>query len=57
MKLLGGAKKDVDFDKNSENLSKLKSVEVDLVHCNLVKNEYQHRKFYLVLFQTKNLNI
>ena len=57
MKLLGNAEKDVDFDKNSENLSKLESVEVDLVHCNLVKNDYQHQKFYLVLFQIKNLNM
>ena len=42
MKLLGSAKKDVDSDKNSENVSKLESAEVVLVHCNLVKNDYQH---------------
>ena len=40
MKLLGGTKKDVDSDKNSENVRKLESVEVALVHCNLVKNDY-----------------
>ena len=42
MKLLGSTKKDVDKDKNGENVPKLGSVEVDLVHCNLVKNDYQH---------------
>ena len=42
MKLLGSTKKDVDSDKNSENVSKLEPVEVVLVHCNLVKNDYQH---------------
>ena len=40
MKLLGSTKKDVDSDKNSENVPKLESVEVVLVHCNLVKNDY-----------------
>ena len=57
MKLLGSTKKDVDSDKNSEDVPKLESAEVVLVHCNLVKNDYQHnQKFYLVLFQIKNLD-
>ena len=34
MKLLGSAKQDVDKDKDEENLPKLDSVEVILVHCN-----------------------
>ena len=42
MKLLGSTKKDVASDENSENVPKLESVEVVLVHCNLVKNDYQH---------------
>ena len=42
MKLLGSGKKDVDKDKDGENMPKLESVEVVLVHCNLVKNDYQH---------------
>ena len=42
MRLLGSTKKDVDSDKNSENVPKLESVEVVLVHCNLVKSGYQH---------------
>ena len=39
-KLLESTKKDVDSDKNSENVPKLESAEVVLVHCNLVKNDY-----------------
>ena len=42
MKLLGRTKKDVNSDKNSENGPKLESVEVVLIHCDLVKNDYQH---------------
>ena len=50
MKLLGSGKKDVDRDKDSENLPKLESVEVVLVHCNLVKNDYQHTSKILFTF-------
>ena len=52
MKLLGSTEKDVGSDKNSENVPKLEFVEVVLVHCNLVKNVYQHTSkvlFSLVL--------
>ena len=42
MKLLGSTNKVVDKDKNGENVPKLESVEVVLVNCNLVKNDYQH---------------
>ena len=42
MKLLRSAEKDSDKNKNGENVPKLESVEVVLVHCNLVKNDYQH---------------
>ena len=34
--------KQFDSNKNSENAPKLESVEVVLVHCNLVKNDSQH---------------
>ena len=37
MKLLGSTKNVVDKDKNIENVPKLESVEVVLVHCYLVK--------------------
>ena len=50
MKLLGSTKKDVDSDKHSENVPKLESVEVVLVHCNLVKNDYQHTSKVLFSF-------
>ena len=42
MGLLGSTKKYIDKDKDRENVQKLESVEVVLVHCNLVKNDYQH---------------
>ena len=32
----------VDSDKNSENVPKLESVEIVLVHSNIVRNDYQH---------------
>ena len=50
MKLLGSTKNVVDKDKNSENIPKLESVEVVLVHCNLVKNDYQHASKILFTF-------
>ena len=50
MRLIGSTKKDVDADKNSENTPKLESVEVVLVHCNLVKNDYQHTSKVLFSF-------
>ena len=42
MKLLVSTKKDVNSDKKSENVPKIESVEVVLVHCNLVENDFQH---------------
>ena len=42
MKVIGSTKKDVDSDKNIENVPKLESFEVVLVHCNLVKIDYPH---------------
>ena len=50
MKLLGSTKKDVDKDKDGETVPKLESVEVVLVHCNLVKNDYQHTSKLLFTF-------
>ena len=49
MRLSGSTKKDVHADENSENVPKLESVEVVLVYCNLVKNDYQYTKV-LILF-------
>ena len=50
MKLLGSTKKDVDKDKNGENVPKLESAEVVLVRCNLVENYYQHKSKILFTF-------
>ena len=42
MRLLEITKKDFDANKNGEIVRKLESIEVVLVHCNLVKNDYQY---------------
>ena len=57
MKLLGSIKKVVDKNKNGENVSKLESLEVVLVHCNLAKNDYQHasKVLFSFVYQIKNL--
>ena len=38
MKLLGSTKKDVDKDQDGEDVPKLESVELFLMHCNLINN-------------------
>ena len=53
MKLLGSTKKDVDQDKDGEDVPKLESVEVVLVHCNLVNNSYQKASKVLFTFVLK----
>ena len=50
MKLLGSTKKVVDKNKNRDDVPKLESVEVVLVLCNLVKNDYQHASKVLFSF-------
>ena len=50
MKLLGSTKKDVDKDKDGEDVPKLESVQVVLVHCNLVNNSYQQTSKVLFTF-------
>ena len=50
MTLLESGKKDVDKDKDGENVPKFESVEVALVQCNLVKNDYQHISKALFIF-------
>ena len=54
MRLLGSTKKNVDADKNSENVPTLESVEVGLVQCNLVKNDYQYSSKDLFSFVPHN---
>ena len=50
MKLLGSTKKDVDQDKDREDIPKLESVEVVLVYCNLVNNNYEQASKVLFTF-------
>ena len=50
MKLLRSAKKDVDKDKDGEDVTKLKSVEVVLVHCTIVNNSYKQASKVLFTF-------
>ena len=42
MNLLGSTKRDVDQDKDGEDVAKLESVEAVLVHYNLVNNNCQN---------------
>ena len=50
MKFLESTKKDVNKDEDGEIVPKLESVEVVLVRCNLVKNDYQHTSKVLFSF-------
>ena len=50
MKLLGRTKIDVDQGKDGEDVPKLESAEVVLVHCNLVNNNYQQASKVLLTF-------
>ena len=50
MELLQSTKKDVDQDKDGEDVPKLESAKVVLVQCNLVKNNYQQASKVLYTF-------
>ena len=50
MQLLGSSKKDIDKNKDGEIVSRLETVEVVLVHCNLVNNNYQQASKVLFTF-------
>ena len=50
MKLLASAKNYVDKDKDKEYMPKIESVEVLLMHCNLVNNSYQQATKVLFTF-------
>ena len=50
MQLLGSSKKDIDQNKNGETVPRLETVEVVLVHCNLVNNNYQQASKVLFTF-------
>ena len=50
MQLLRSSKKDIDQNKDGEIVPRLETVEVVLVHCNLVKNNYQQASKKLFTF-------
>ena len=50
MKLLGSAENKITKDKNGENVPRLEIVELVLVHCNLVNNDYQQDSRILYAF-------
>ena len=50
MKLLGSTKKLIDKTKNGENVPSLEGVEVVLVKCNSVDNQYQQKSEVLYTF-------
>ena len=50
MQLLESSKKDIDQNKDGEIVARLETVEVVLVHCNLVNNNYQKTSKVLLTF-------
>ena len=50
MKLLGSTSDSIDGDKNSELVPELESVDLILVHCNVVNNSYQQASKVLFTF-------
>ena len=50
MKLSGSAESKITKDKNGKNVPHLEVVELVLVHCNLVNNDYQQNSRILFTF-------
>ena len=50
MKLLGSTGNKITKDKNGENVLQLEITEVVLVHCNMIKNDYQQDSWVLYTF-------
>ena len=56
MKLLGSTVSKINKDKKGKSVPHLEVVEVVLVHCNLVNNDYQqHSRILYKFFQTNHL--
>ena len=55
MQLLGSSKKVIENNKDCEIVPKLETVEVVLVHCNLVNNSYQQASKVLLTFVPNKL--
>ena len=59
MKLSRSTKKDVDQEKNGEDVPKLEfvlEIEVVLVYCYFVNNNNRHHKYYSLFYQINNLD-
>ena len=50
MKLLESTRSKITKDKNSENVPHLEIIEVVLVHCNIINNDYQQDSRVLYTF-------
>ena len=52
MKLLGSTKSKITKDEKGENVPHLEITQVELIHCNIVNNDYQQdsRESYIRLF-------
>ena len=50
MELLGNTENEISKDKIGENVPHLEIAEVVLVHCNIVKNDYQQNSIVLYTF-------
>ena len=50
MKLLGSTKSKITKNENGENAPNMEITEVVLVHCNIVKNNYQQNSRVLCIF-------
>ena len=50
MNLLGSTEINIAKDKNGENVPHLEIIELVLVHCNLVNNDYQQNSRILYTF-------
>ena len=50
MKLLGSTESKITKDKNGENVPHLEIVELVLIHCNLINNNYQQNSRILYTF-------
>ena len=55
MKLIGSTKNKITKTKNDENVPHLEITEVVLVHCNIVKNDYQQDSRVLYTFVPNKL--
>ena len=55
MKLFSRTKKVTEKTKNDENVLSLEVIEVVLVQCNLVNNQYQQKSGIFVLLRPINL--